>query len=300
MLLSGRLGWASEFSILLRLDVRVSAKANIYAIYRTTGSENRSERPFYYSKELCALSFARSLKNASRVSLTVINDGEPSSALPILQPVAKSIINQERKGNAGSYLGAVELALEQGQDDDWVYFVEDDYLHTEDSLGWLTRGVDALPAVVSYMTLYEHPNNYYRGEGGPVTGPSFVYNVGTEYWHTVPSVCMTFSARLSALREDLSIHRRASNETVPDDFGLWLALQGAGFPLRFGQKFPRRVRPYLNHAAMIYLRCTLASKTLRQSRRRLVTSMPSRCTHLVADGLAPGVDWEAVATAAVL
>ena len=34
---------------------------------------------------------------------------------------------------------------------------------------------------------------------------------------------------------------------------------------------------------------------LQQARRRVVTSIPGRCTHLVADGLAPGVDWEAEA-----
>jgi hypothetical protein len=235
------------------------------------------------------------MEQVPKATLTVINDGDPSAAVPILEPIARTVIRQERKGNAGSYLGAVEMALEHGHDDDWVYFVEDDYLHTVDAVACLARAAAGLPEAVAYATLYDHPNNYYVGKGGPVTGPAFVYRVGSDYWRSVTSVCMTFGARLSALRQDFPIHRRAALGQVPDDFGLWLALQGAGLPLRLGDRVPRRLRPYLYQAATRYVRGTLMLPFLQHARRRLVTSTPGRCTHMVTDGLAPGVDWRAVA-----
>ena len=226
------------------------SQPTIHAIYRTTGSENLSRRPTYYSKELCALSLRRALEQTPRTTLTVINDGDSSEAVPILEPIARTVIKQERKGNAGSYLAAVEMALEQEyEDNDWVYFVEDDYLHTVDAVACLARAAAGLPEAVAYATLYDHPNNYYKGTGGPVAGPAFVYQVGSDYWRSVTSVCMTFGARLSALRQDFPIHCRAATGQIPDDFGLWLALQGAGLPLQLGDRVPSRLRPYIYQAA---------------------------------------------------
>jgi hypothetical protein len=101
---------------------------------------------------------------------------------------------------------------------------------------------------------------------------------------------MTYAARVSALRADLAHHRRAASGAIPDDYGLWLAVQGAGVPVRVGRRLRARYRHVLYDGARRYL--LLSQRRTRQ----LVTSLPSRCTHLdLSSGLSPGVDWEDVA-----
>ncbi|CAE7860296.1 flbA [Symbiodinium microadriaticum] len=68
-------------------------------------------------------------------------------------------------GNAGSLRKAFELALEEGEEEDIAYFVEDDYLHLPNAPQILREGIH----VADYITLYDHPDKYTRAYGGGET-----------------------------------------------------------------------------------------------------------------------------------
>ena len=273
-----------EFGVITSLT---SPCVSLHIIYRTSGAENLNRRPGFYSKIGCAASLRSAFEKATDADLIVINDGLRSPALDVLRSVAVRVIEQERRGNSGSYRRALEVALEY-PDSDWVYFVEDDYLHAPDAIAVLQRGIRGLPSSAVYLSLYEHPNMY---QAGLPADPDYIYLVGSDYWRTATSTCMTFAAQVGALREGAQTHRRASAGSVPDDYGLWLALQGAEFPMRLGARVSPRLRPFLYRAGQRFM-------AARRSpyRRQLVVSLPSRCTHAdLSDGLAPGVDWGMIA-----
>jgi hypothetical protein len=137
--------------------------ADLHVVYRTAGVEKRTSRPSFYSKQLCATSLVRSFEQVDRASLTVISDGERSAAVPILELLTQDVLTTKQRGNSASYLRAIETALERWPDSDWVYFVEDDYLHTEDALACLAESTTSFPDSISYASLYEHPGSYAAG-----------------------------------------------------------------------------------------------------------------------------------------
>src|SRR4051812_50003021 len=63
------------------------------------------------------------------------------------------VLAATRSGGAGSYLSAVDFALERLDDGDLVYLAEDDYLYTEDAFAALLAAARELPQA-SYFGLY--------------------------------------------------------------------------------------------------------------------------------------------------
>ena len=271
--------------------------ATLHIIYRTCAVENSSPRPEYYSKALCAASLRLAISEATiSCDLIVIQDGpEQSEALPVLKPVTGKTITTAGLGNAASLQVAFRFVNSRTDwsDEDLVYFVEDDYLHTPSAI---SRLGDAwhLPKSVCYLTLYEHPNAYARG--GPNVKELIHLGPGG-HWRTITSTCMTFAARLSCFRRDFRLHMMAAdNDGKPLDYALWLAIQGA-WPERALLRYYRSVPTVLSLRGRS-LRVAKAHMIMRRTPRttQLVAPLPSEATHLdLSAGLARGVDWEQVA-----
>lgn len=240
----------------------------IHAVYRSSGGQNRKNRPPYFDKGVSLASFLLAWSQLDdRGELLFLNDGPIPDDRLRLMAGAGTVLGESGLGNAGSYRRAVALAGGRGWDaGDLVYLCEDDYLHLPDAFRRLRDAAESI-ADAQYFTLYDHPDRYTRSDDAD-GGRSRVYAVGDRHWRTVESTCMTFAARLAALRRDAGAHRRAARSPIPDDRTLWRSLQGLGlFRLRF-------------------------------ARRRLVSPVPSLATHLESEYLAPAVDWAPVAAAA--
>lgn len=259
-------------------------------LYRFYAGDNSHPRPPYYSKELCLESLLQAAEQCSGASVLLLQDGyDEHPALSGLQGRPASLLREEPAGNSGSFVRALDFALNSDWDEDTiVYFVEDDYLHQGDSLLRLERGAAALPQI-DYFTLYEHPNSY---AFGVPDAREFVYVDGLNYWRTITSTCMTFAARLSALRRDSALFRAAATGPNPNDYPLWLAIQGGRMPrllLEHYHSIPR-AGALLGSAKAAMLRRRRPESVL------LACCLPSGATHLdLSDGLAPMVDWAAVA-----
>ena len=59
-------------------------------------------------------------------------------------------------GNPGSFWKLFEIALEQVNPEDILYFVEDDYFHMPDAPKSLIEGL----TYFDYVTVYDHPDKY--------------------------------------------------------------------------------------------------------------------------------------------
>lgn len=121
-------------------------------------------------------------------------------------------------GNAGSLKHAINLAIQECQDDELVYFVEDDYLHLEESQMLLEDGIQR----ADYVTLYDHPDKYTSQYNfGEV---SKVIRTERSHWRYTISTCMTFATKIKTLKEDIEVWEKFTNESHPPDHQIFSEL----------------------------------------------------------------------------
>lgn len=241
----------------------VSSSQPLHIFYRSTGGDNKKNRPPYYSKMLCLRSFLGAFEPVrGRAEITFVNDGPmPDDRLAIMERYGK-IVSFPGLGNSPSYRETLALAVALPPDS-LVYFAEDDYLYMPQALEKLLAAFDEIPAA-EYVTLFDHMDRYTRSDDSR-RGYSRLYLAGGLHWRTVESTCMTFGARVRTLQSDAWIHRLGTVPKTPRDRTIWRCTQGEK---EFFWKFPKRT---------------------------LVGPIPSLATHMDPEGLAPNVDWEAVA-----
>jgi hypothetical protein len=234
-------------------------------LYRSTASENRKDRPPYYSKSLCLYSFLRAFTRVRQyATVTFINDGPLPEERQAVMHEWGSIVTLPGIGNSHSYRRALATAVALPVNS-LVYLAEDDYLYTEDAFIQLREVFAALPHV-DYVTLFDNIDRYIRSDDSR-RGYSRVFIAGGLHWRTVESACMTFGARTARLKRDAWIHRLGSLSRSPADRLIWRCTLGEKW---FFWKFPKRL---------------------------LVGPLPSLATHMLTNALAPNVDWEQVAAA---
>jgi len=130
-------------------------------------------------------------------------------------------------GNAGTLKKAFEIALEL-DDDDRVYFVEDDFLHLPEARNYLLEGL----ARVHYVSLYDHADKYSRGPNPYVTEygeQTRVFLTKSSHWKFTNSTVQTFATRVKTLKEDKNILFQYNfGGPVPDSFRTFMALKIKG------------------------------------------------------------------------
>lgn len=194
-------------------------------IYRISDSGYNKIKPDYINNENCLKNFcsifAKHLNN-----ITVIADKCADSTINMIANyVESSNIEVTSVGNgAGTFNLALDKAL-MFDDDEIVYFVENDYLHKPGSddvlLEGFTLGCD-------YLSLYDHLDKYLDGTNPFVEGGGEVTRVMLTkscHWKLTNSTTMTFATRVSTLKEDESILREYTIGTHPRDFQMFLALR---------------------------------------------------------------------------
>jgi hypothetical protein len=176
--------------------------------YRISDKSYDKSKLIGATKEVCLMNFCKAF------APVIFADFDPSDE-EYVPPMSIIADNCERKtikmahetgmpvtltseGNAGSFRKALELALEE-DDDEIVYFVEDDYLHLGSAPKLLQEGIKRS----DYVTLYDHPDKYTRYYNGGEH--SKVIKTASSHWRYTLSTCMTFGAKVKTLREDKDI-----------------------------------------------------------------------------------------------
>ncbi|GAB4082317.1 glycosyltransferase family 2 protein [Modestobacter muralis] len=280
-------------------------------LFRSHGGENQKGRPDWFSKLVCLLSAVRAAE-AADTELVFVNNGPiPEPRLEVMRRAGGEIVDLPNLGIRQSYLAALELATSGRWDDDQVvWFSEDDYLYQPDSFRRLQDAVPALPDA-QYFGLYgSNPENPHprpeplphRPRGWQDLGPR---EVDGHSWVRLYSTTATFGGRVGPLREDLPIFRFA---TVPHknmfrDHDTCLMYQGFE-TYSYGRiardalgLHPGTPKERLREVVMspFYLATNLRSHRRASRRRLLVSAEPSLATHVELGYIAPGTDWAATA-----
>ena len=207
-------------------------KNQLKIIYRISDTGYNKVKPDYINNESC-------LKNFCNVffdyidSIHIIADNVSDDTYAMIQ----HYIRQENitKVSVGHGAGTFNLALDKAlkwEDDEIVYFVENDYAHIQGSPNIIKEIIDL---GADYGTLYVHPDKFIpphlggnlevSEDGGYETR---VYRGKTQLYHLVNSTTMTFFSKVGNLRRDEYILRKHTSGTHPNDFHMFLELRDNG------------------------------------------------------------------------
>jgi len=223
-------------------------------IYRISDAGYNKVKPEYINNENC-------LKNATEVfkdaEWLVIADNVSKETDDMIQKyISRSDIYYASVGHgAGTFNLALDTALKY-DDDEIVYFIENDYLHKLEGKKILEEGF-GLGA--SFVSLYDHPDKYLDPSkgGNPYcqggAEDTRVYLSKSVHWKITNSTTMTFAARVSTLKKTESILRKHTSGTHPNDFQMFLEL--------------------------------------RENKELLITPLPGYSTHGETAWLSPLTDW---------
>lgn len=198
-------------------------------IYRISDSGYKKNKPLYVNNETCLKNFCRVfIKHHDNVQ--VIADNCSIETMDIIKSKIKSknIKTVSVGHGAGTFNLALNLALTIQDDDEIIYFVENDYLHRENSDVVLAEGF-GLGA--SFISLYDHPDKYLDPEdgGNPYCSNGAentrVYLTKSTHWKITNSTTMTFASKVGTLKRVEPILRKHTAGSYPNDFKMFCELR---------------------------------------------------------------------------
>ena len=197
-------------------------------IYRISDSGYNKVKPDYINNENC---LANATKEFDDSIWSVIADNVSLDTNNMIQKyVTRDCILYTEKGNGAA---TFNLALDEAltyDDDEIVYFIENDYLHKPGSQKIIQ---EAFELGASFVSLYDHPDKYIGPDkgGNPYCNggaeDTRVYKTDSVHWKITNSTTMTFAAKVSTLKANEAILRKHTSGTHPNDFQMFLELREA-------------------------------------------------------------------------
>jgi hypothetical protein len=196
-------------------------------IYRISDAGYKKEKPDYINNENCLKNATEVFKDASWLVIAD-NVSEPTKKMIRKYIEEDSDVEYVSVGHgAGTFNLALDEAL-QYDDDEIVYFIENDYIHKPNSQKIIEEGFEL---GASFISLYDHPDKYLspnRGgnpycEGG--AEDTRVYLTNNCHWKITNSTTMTFASKVSTLKRIEEILRKHTDTTHPNDFSMFLELR---------------------------------------------------------------------------
>jgi hypothetical protein len=194
-------------------------------IYRISDTGYNKIKPDYINNEAC-LANASEMFPFHEYGWSIIADNISEETNNMIQKyIPRNFIDYVSVGHGA---GTFNLALDEAliyDDDEIVYFLENDYLHRPGSDKILLEGFNV---GYDYVALYDHPDKYMNGanpyveDGGEVTRVMLSESC---HWKITNSTTMTFAAKVKTLREDETILREYTSGSYPRDFEMFLALR---------------------------------------------------------------------------
>jgi hypothetical protein len=236
----------------------------------TEGNVKNKQKPSYVTKKKCLENFIKVFGNEN---FYIVADGCSKDTILYIHEITNiddSHIFQTQFGNgAASFRKCMTIALDLAKnkkifENDYIYFVEDDYIHKPLSRQIIMNGLE----IFDYVTLYDHPDKYVNAgehnEKGVVGNPYIEYNSEQTrvflgdycHWKMTNSTTMTFGTKLKTLKNDLGNILKYVSGDFPHDFSMFCELQNNG--------------------------------------RTLGSSLPAFSTHCETIHLSPLTDWEKI------
>ena len=192
-------------------------------IYRISETGYPKDKPDYINNKNC---FENALRTFNKANWWVIADNVSDETKEYINSKVKTVEYVNVGHGAGTFNLALDLALNLNNDE-IVYFLENDYLHKPEADKILEDGIDL---GFDYVTAYDHPDKYLNPiEGGnPFCSgraeDTRVYLGKYCHFKLTNSTTMTFAARVKTLKEDEEVLRKWTKDNHPFDFQMFMEL----------------------------------------------------------------------------
>lgn len=224
--------------------------------YRISDGSYKKERFEHATKKGCLENF---LKHFPADEIIIYADNVKDETYDWINTYGLTVVRTNGGSSAAGFRHVFDAALQIQNNNEIVYFVEDDYLHLPNSHRILIEGLER----ADYVTLYDCVDKYIPGSLG---GNPFIDDAASEetrvfltknrHWKLTNSTTMTFASTVGTLREDEMEWRKYTSGTYPHDFKCFIEL--------------------------------------RQKGRTLASPIPSLSTHCEPMWAAPLIDWNSV------
>ncbi len=196
-----------------------------------------------------------------------------------------------KRGNSGSFRFMLELIARERSKEDYVYLVEDDYIHCKGALNAIREGLE----IADYVTVYDHPDKYsYRKntdpqgrKGSPFNRKglrkSVVYVTESCHWRETDSTTMTFACKVKTLLEDKAIWFEYTKTKNPCGFNAFVELTVRSFS---------DVRKLALAGKWRLTGKVISNVLLHKKKRKLISSLPGFSTHTEVQWLSPVRRWD--------
>jgi hypothetical protein len=197
-------------------------------IYRISDAGYNKVKPDYIDNQKCLQNFCNVFYDHI-YDIHIIADNCSESTMDMINRYIDPA-NIE-KVSVGHGAGTFNLALDKAlkwDDDEIVYFVENDYLHKPNSPTILKEGFDL---GASFVALYDHPDKYMdpRAGGNPYceggAEDTRIYLSKSTHWKVTNSTTMTLASKVSILKQTEDILRKHTSGTHPNDFPMFMELR---------------------------------------------------------------------------
>ena len=197
-------------------------------IYRISDTGYNKVKPDYINNEKCLQNFCNVFYDHI-YDIHVIADNCSDDTITMIKKYIDP--SNIRKVSIGHGAGTFNLALDEAlryDDKTIIYFVENDYLHKQNSPEIIKEG---LSLGASFVSLYDHPDKYLDPsmggnpycEGG--AEDTRVYLTDSCHWKITNSTTMTFASTVKKLKEYEHILRKHTTGSYPNDFKMFLELR---------------------------------------------------------------------------
>ena len=253
-------------------------------LYRISEAGNSKQKLDHATKFYCLKNFCSEFVNSN---IIIIADNCKPETIENLKVFEKKII-ETSLGNAKSWRYCVEYSISNFNNNEAVYFVEDDYIHLPDSEKILLEGL----VISDYVTLYDHPDKYKNTNNGGVNPlikyggeKTIVMLTEHSHWKITNSTTMTFAVKMDTLIVDKDIWWRWTEGNIPSDFFAFIHLSSDIGVIRKILLVGRLNKFWILRHTLTILRY------LNGRNRKLITCLPGRSTHSETLFLSPLVDW---------
>ena len=163
-------------------------------------------------------------------NITIIGDRLNNETKLYVNSLNLRLIEADNGSVAGTFRDALNLSIKENNDSDFVYLLEDDFLHKPNSKNLLIEGLNKYNG---YLTLYDHQDKYLNKENG---GNPFIEQEGevtrlvktpSVHWKITNSTVMSFACKVSRLKEDYDLILKYSSAHITDSFRFFTDV---GFP----------------------------------------------------------------------
>ena len=257
------------------------AEKTLHVIYRISDKGNPKTKIANAGKLDC---LTNALQEFGAENFHVIADNCTNTTLEALKSAGLNF-EVTANGNSGTCRYIFEKVIDRYAPEDFLYLLEDDYLHLPGSRQALLEGLE----IADYVTLYDNPDMYHPD--GTSMNPfvhddmpkSSIYLTAHTHWRSTVSTTMTFAAQVKTLLEDREIWQKCCVGKMPLDFGAFVILTGQD-NLDEAKRFAKIGRAEL--AQLVF-----ENFLFERSKRLLISPMPSFATHAEKEYLAPLIDW---------